>query len=269
MRSAAIAIVLASLASASHASAQTKQDCADAYVSAQVDRKEGRLLEARKKFETCNASACPAALRRDCGPWMAQIDKDIPTLEISVEGDAGPIAGARVTVDGAAFDAAGPVDPGDRVVRAEAAGMKPGEQRLTLAAGEGRRKIVIKLERDVAAPREASPSKVPIGPVVLGGVGLVGLGVFIGLGAAGNAQKARLDELGCKPNCSQSSVGSIRSLYIGADVALGVGLASLVAAGVLLGLHLAAPKQATAVASRIGLVPMTVSSSPFGLAWRF
>jgi hypothetical protein len=91
------------------------------------------------------------------------------------------------------------------------------------------------------APVERAPRPIPIGPIVVAGVGVVGIAVFAGLGAAGSAKKASLDQQACKPNCSPSQVSAGRSLYLGADVALGVGLAAVVAGAVWLGVKLGAP----------------------------
>jgi hypothetical protein len=236
--------------------AQSKQACADAYVAGQVSKKEGRLREARDRFQVCASAACPGALQRDCTPWKAQLDREIPTLTVSVKDEAGAALGAAsVTVDGAPLASPAAFDPGEHTVRVEAAGMKPAEQRVTLASGEGNRAITVRLERLAAASRP-----VPVAPIVLGASGLVALGVFAGLGVTGNAKKASLDALGCKPDCSPSEVSAARSLYLGADVALGVGLGALVAAGVVLIVQLKAP--AGAAAARF-------SPSPGGGAFTF
>lgn len=260
MRLVACAVALIAIAATpAGAFAQSKQECADAYVSAQVDRKGDKLLEARKKLAVCAAEACPDALRRDCVPWLAQVDRDLPKLTVSLKGADVAIAGAQVTVDGAAYTAGSPLDPGEHVIRVTGTGIAPSERRVRLAAGDGEKEIAIEI-----APAAAKPRPLPIAPIALGGVGVVGLAVFIGFGAAGNAKKADLDEQGCKPNCSEYAVSSIKKHYIAADVSLGVGLAALVAGGVLLGLHLAAPKQAAAVSSRLGLSP-----GAGAFTWRF
>jgi hypothetical protein len=69
----------------------------------------------------------------------------------------------------------------------------------------------------------------------------------VGLGAAGSAKKSALDQLGCKPNCSPSDVSAGRSLYLGADIALGIGLAAVVGGAIWLGVKLGAPPPPDAV----------------------
>jgi len=243
-------VVLALGMATGHAEAQTKKECADAYVAGQVSRKDGHLRDARAKFEVCAATSCPAALQRDCKPWKAQLDKDIPTLAVKATDDAGAaMADAAVTVDGAPLPAEGwvAVDPGEHVVHVEGPGMAPAEQRVTVASGDGQRTVAVRLVHKAAtggAAAAAASSKgrpVPVGPIVVGAAGVVALAVFGGLGAVGNSKKAALDASGCKPNCSQSDVDAARSMYLGADIALGVGLAAIVAAGVWLGVALGAP----------------------------
>jgi hypothetical protein len=232
--------------------AQSKQACADAYMAGQVARKAGHLRDARVQFVVCAAAGCPEALHRDCKPWLEQIDRDIPTLAVTVT-DAGgaALSGAAVTIDGVALTASGasPVDPGGHVVRAEATGMAPRELRVEIAAGE-RRSMTLALSR-VVAPAAPTPARrpVPVGPIVVAASGVVAIGIFAGLGAAGSAKKNNLDQMGCKPNCSTSDVSAGRSLYLGADIALGVGLAAVVAGAIWLGVKLGAPPPAAETVS--------------------
>jgi hypothetical protein len=229
------------------AAAQSKQECADAYIAGQVARKEGRLRDARARFEVCANSACPGALQRDCTPWKAQLDHDIPTLAVTVKDEAGaPLAGASVKVDGAPFASPGPLDPGEHKVHVEAPGRKPADQRVTLAVGESNHEVTVRL--DPAAPAPSAGRSVPVAPIVLGAAGLAALGVFAGLGATGSAKKSDLDAKNCKPNCSSSDVDAVRSLYLGADVALGIGIGALAAAGVVLIVQLKAPAAAASAA---------------------
>lgn len=253
-------VVIAIGLSPALAVAQSKQECADAYIAGQVARKEGRLRDARGRFDLCASASCPASLQRDCQPWRAELEHDIPTLAITVTDESGAtLTNASITVDGAplAASSASPFDPGDHVARIEASGMKSAERRITLAVGEGRRELAVRLTPLLLpepAPALATSSPTPIASIVVGGVGVVAIGVFAGLGAAGNAKKAGLDQSHCKPSCEPSTVSAARSLYVGADVALGVGLGALVTAGILLIVHHTAPSP-TASALRFSPSP--------------
>jgi len=75
-------------------------------------------------------------------------------------------------------------------------------------------------------PAPAAPSR--LGPALLAGVGVVGVGGFSLLTMWGRKDNQML--AGCAPDCAQASVDHIRKLYRAADVSLGVGLAALGAA---------------------------------------
>ncbi|WP_438020870.1 hypothetical protein WMF18_18185 [Sorangium sp. So ce315] len=120
----------------------------------------------------------------------------IPQVLLSVRGP-GPDA-ADVTIDGepvprAALGVRRPVDPGERTVRATAAGFAPAEVRLTLA--EGARETVA-LELTPVAPRPgASPPPIArapdAGPIASGGGARTALGIAaLGLGGVGLAAGA-------------------------------------------------------------------------------
>jgi hypothetical protein len=232
------------------ARAQSKKECADAYVAGQVARKEGRLREARAKIEVCADAACPATLQRDCKPWLAEIDRDTPRLDVQVKAeDGGPVEGASVTVDLDPLSGPTAFDPGNHVVKVEAKGMTTSERRVTLRAGEGTRTLEVRLARVQKLPEPARPRPVPVGGIVLTAIGGAALAVFAGLGVAGNAKKAALDAAHCAPHCSPSDVGTVRSLYVGADVSLGLGLGSLVTAAVLYAVHFTASPAASVILS--------------------
>jgi hypothetical protein len=80
-----------------------------------------------------------------------------------------------------------------------------------------------------AAPAQAatapSGKKTSAWPYVIGGVGLASLGTSVAFLTWGHHDNELLDQ--CSPNCSQESVDHVKSMYIAADVALGVGVVSL------------------------------------------
>lgn len=68
-------------------------------------------------------------------------------------------------------------------------------------------------------------------PYAVGGLGVASLGAGVLLTAWGKKDNDSLQ--GCQPNCFQSSVDHVRTLYLAADVAYGVGVAGLGTAAVL------------------------------------
>jgi len=79
------------------------------------------------------------------------------------------------------------------------------------------------------APGHDAPAPIPTASYILGGVGLAGLTTFAVLASSGYAAEQHLRET-CAGTCPADQVESVRNRYVAADVALGVGVASLVAA---------------------------------------
>src|SRR5262249_44588232 len=88
------------------------------------------------------------------------------------------------------------------------------------------------------------PSRLRPGMLVLGGVGFLGLGVFSYFGLTGLSKEHALEQ-SCMPRCPPSDIDGVRHRYLAADIALGVGLASLAAA--VLWYALSPPAQASSV----------------------
>jgi hypothetical protein len=255
-RCAVASTLLALITAAAPALAQTKQECADAYTAAQVSRKESKLVDARDKLTVCANASCPAALRKDCVPWLAEVEAALPTVAVKPVDETGRVVvGATVTIDGHAIAREGEyattrLDPGEHVIRVEAPGTNGGEERVTLAAGSSRREIVVRVKRAgpvVTAPPPSEPPAeasrpIPTATFVLAGLGVAGVGAFAVLGAVGASKKGQLDQEGCKPNCKQSDVDAIKTDYIAADVALGVGGAALAGALIVFLARPSAPK---------------------------
>jgi hypothetical protein len=87
-----------------------------------------------------------------------------------------------------------------------------------------------------------SPAPIPTASYVLGGLGLASLTTFAVLASSGYAAEQHLRKT-CGGACESDEVGAVRSRYAAADVALGVGVASLLAAGAV---WLWAPKEPNA-----------------------
>lgn len=142
--------------------------------------------------------------------------------------------GASVLVDGAKSERAAWVDPGDRVIRAEAPGMEPEQKQISLEAGE-RRTVRFTL----APPRPPEPVPDPSAPQRRAGL------TFVGLGAAGLAAGAVLGALALErkirmnQTCGGNScdTGTLRGEYRelqseASDFASGATLAFVVGAAV-------------------------------------
>ncbi|XXT24056.1 hypothetical protein WME94_21185 [Sorangium sp. So ce429] len=138
----------------------SKRACAAAYERAQGLRRDGKLIAAREALIACSQPTCPAAAVADCGPWLAEVEKSLPSVVIAAR-DAGgrERLDVRVLVDGrllaAALDGkALPVDPGPHTFRYEPAGGPAVEERVLIREGEKNRAITVIL----GAPPAGGPS---------------------------------------------------------------------------------------------------------------
>ncbi len=232
-----------------------KRACLATYVETQSNRQAGKLIAARAAAMTCGNDACPPVLRSDCVTWLRELDASIPTVVFSAStADGRDVADARVTVDGQVVvdrttGEAVAMDPGEHVVACEAEGYRRVEIHLVAAEGVRNRAVRFDIE-PVTGPPPASPSPSqapratesrPIRPAtyVLGSLGVVGLGVWIAVGASafwGNPSVETLDR--CKPNCNPGDRSDVQRKLDVADIA---GATAVVALGGALLLYLTRP----------------------------
>src|SRR4051812_549132 len=58
--------------------------CVAAHEEAQIARMRDSLLKARTAALSCSQAECPALLRTDCVQWFAELDRQVPSLVLSV-----------------------------------------------------------------------------------------------------------------------------------------------------------------------------------------
>lgn len=124
------------------------QACATAYEQAQVARNNGKLVVAQEHLRICVQEACPDFVKTDCGQWLSDIKRDIPSVIFSPVDSHGKelFEGVKVRVDGTEVPLDGrPVelDPGQHEVTYEYEG-ETQTQKVAIRQGEKNR--VIKLE---------------------------------------------------------------------------------------------------------------------------
>lgn len=204
-------------------------------------------MDARAQLLICAQSECPDLIANDCGVWLPEVEASLSSLVFAVAGTGGrDLVDVRVfandrlvtdRTDGRALT----LDPGRYVFRFEADGYTPLNMDVSILQSEKNR--ILRAELRPVASTRAAPERseaartgggVPVATWVLGGTALVGLGAFTYLAVSG---KDRLDALmaSCGPdNCTERQVESGKTQYIAADIALGVGVASAIAAVVVL-----------------------------------
>lgn len=218
--------------------------CYASYENAQQLRNKGDLVAAREELRVCADPACPAAVTTDCGPWLNAVEASLSTVtfmvrdekgadleDVTVKMDGKPIA---TKLDGKAV----PVNAGVHTFTFSAIGRNDEEKKITVHEGEKARAIDVTLSpagsstREDEAPKGTKGKNLAAPFFVLGGVGVVGFGMFGVFGGLGLAAKSDAEDT-CAPNCSDDEVSGIKTDFLVADVSMGIGAAALVGATIV------------------------------------
>jgi hypothetical protein len=221
--------------------------CLTAHPMAQRLRQDGALVSARTELLVCARAVCPAVVRAECGRWLAEVEDLTPSIVVSAQSVSGAdLTDVRVFADGRAVaerldGRAMPLDPGPHKIQLQAGGYEPTEMDVLLREREKARPLTFKMKdsspksvarsseqrRSVGEPTETRP--VPAVVYVLGAVGILAMGSFVGFGAAGRADYFELKDR-CGPGCAASDVAPMRTELLIADVSLGVSVLALAGA---------------------------------------
>ncbi len=231
----ALALGASLLVDASALRADDRQSCDDSYVQAQRTRKAGKLRAAHAQLLVCARPTCPSFVTRDCTTWLAEVEKETPSIVVTAKDAQGQPA-TQVTVymddekitdqlDGRAIA----VDPGPHKMRYECQGntvtsdvvVAEGTKDQPLTAEFKPAKPPEPLPPTEPPPRQEKPAQrggIPTATFVLGGIAVAGLALFTYFGLKD------LSDQGCKPNCTQDQADSVHSNAHLADISLLVGL---------------------------------------------
>lgn len=237
--------------------------CVHYHMEAQQQRRAKKLIEAKASMRECAMSECPTMIQQDCLNWIQSIDEQTPSIVFSIEADGKPVTDAKVTIDNREADASAgiavPLNPGPHTYVVSKPPYEPQSGSLNILEGQRYRIFNVRFERQQPATPQPPPGlsgktetvrPVPAGTWVLLGVGVLGAGAFASMGLMGKAQEEDLKDV-CSPNCTDHDTLSMRSLYLGADIAAGVGAAAFIAAGIV---FLARPSYERRVA--VGIAPL-------------
>lgn len=219
--------------------------CVQKHEEAQIRRRDGQLRAARAALLQCSGAVCPAAIRADCGGWLPEVEKSLPSVVLGARSSKGDESVGRVSVDGELLATrmegkAIDVDPGMHVFRFEVPPYDPVEQRIVIREGEKDRALSVTLAPQPGTAYEAAKPPpppleevrpVPAAVFVLGGGVLAGLAAFTGLGASGLVVRSSLASAsGCAPFCTGAQIQPVRTRFLAADVSLGVAAVAAIAA---------------------------------------
>jgi hypothetical protein len=258
-----------------HADEGRREQCVQSYEAGQRVKKAGNLLEAASRLAFCANPSCPALMRQDCAARLEEVKAATPSLVLNIrfEGARAPV---HVAIDGQgrawAEDARQViVNPGRHDLRVEAEGFKT--QTVTFLIGEGEQSVPMEVhlaakptEKTPSPPTSATSTAIPatVPPVALppaapppaappahvavappgpptaaiwvGASSLIGTMGFVYFGLKARQRETQLEDQ-CAPMCTASQVNEVKQDYLLANVGLGLGVASLVASGVLFLVH--------------------------------
>jgi hypothetical protein len=212
--------------------------------------KQGKIASAWGEFTQSVALARQAgnATREQvAGEAAAALEPRLPRLAVTVADEA-RLKGLEVTRNQSAIEQGGwgtplPVDPGEVVIEAHAPGHKPWSTRITLQEAETKSVAIPVLAPDEQAIPAAAPNwwtaRRRTG-AVLGAAGVVSIAVgsYFGVEALQTKQQAiprcptRDGEVRCDSTGSSLSKTAVEQAWV-SDITIGVGVAAVVAAVVL------------------------------------
>jgi hypothetical protein len=210
----------------------------------QISRMHESLMSARASALSCSQAECPALLRTDCVQWFGELDKEVPSIVVSLHAGDTDVASVAVRIDGHPVARALEgqlleLDPGQHLVEVVPAGRPALSREVVLAAGEKGRLIVFDMpSRETPAPSPSSPVKsaaqavrpIPTLTWVLSGAAIAAAGAGSVFGALALSKRSSLekkpDNGGCAPYCTNSQVAPVHHLSLTADVLFGVAAVS-------------------------------------------
>ncbi len=255
--------------------ADDKAACLDGAAKGQRLRATHKLVAAREQLRICANARCPSIVQSDCARWLDAVEAALPTVVVTAKNAAGPVAEAKLIVDGQPFAArldgrATPIDPGLHTFHLETADGAILDQQVVVPEGEQNMRVALELRLPSQGapatrgdPASGTPVRATASPWktvgwVLGGAGVVGLGVgaAFGLVAMNDKNDANCNAAG---QCLSGPLADARTAAGAADIALVAG-AILFAGGAALVLfsphassgHERSPAAAVRVAPAVG-----------------
>jgi hypothetical protein len=217
---------------------ESKSACLQAYESSQVLRQQGHLIKARETLGICSRQECPPLVRGDCGTWLEEVERALPSVIVQATVDGAEIADVSVSIDGAIVKTrldgkAISADPGAHEFRFETPGFPPNSASVVVREGEHYRSLPVAFQSHKTPPLPVPITRpIPLSVWVLGAVGVAGMAGFTVFGLLGNQKKQSL-QTSCAPFCAPSDVDVASHQYVTADLSLLVGAGALVIGSVL------------------------------------
>jgi hypothetical protein len=202
-------VVAASLLVPALVHADARKECVAAADHGQDLRDKGKLTEAKKAFVTCARDECPSMVSRQCVTWLTEVEREIPTVNVRArDAQNRDLVDVNVIVDEVLVTSAldgrpMQVDPGVHTFRYQHQGDPDVQQQLVIRSGEKDRLLDVRF----------GGAKAPV--------------------AASTTAASEAPANGALPAVGEEKRGFRFPVFAG--VTLGIGLASFVGMGVLIG----------------------------------
>jgi hypothetical protein len=167
---ASFALVFSSTVGLRIAMAGDIEECASAHLEAQKLRERAHLVTARAQLVACSNARCPRPIAKQCSVWLAEIERDMPTILIEAKDASGSdVLDLEVLLDGALIvqSAAGDsiaVDPGRHTLRFRSAGLGEVTQDIVVRVTEKNRRVTVRFDGPVPEARD-STANLPLAAV--------------------------------------------------------------------------------------------------------
>ncbi len=170
-----LGILASALAANTPSAADDKGACLGAASQGQNLRDARKLIEARQQFQICARQQCPAMVQQDCAGWLADVERDLPSVVITAkDSDGMDLVDVEVSVDGEPLvtkldGRAAPTNPGEHVFRFKLRDGAQRDQLVLIKEGEKNQTIAVILERRarVSARQGAVDGQAVASPPVL------------------------------------------------------------------------------------------------------
>lgn len=233
------------VAFAAPSSSDTKE-CIAAFDQGQHSKTDHHLKQAQTQLLACTKETCPGVLRADCAETLKSVQTALPSVVLGAQDGGKDVTDVKVfngtdlvasSLDGKAVD----LDPGEYDFRFEHGANPPVTVHFALREGEKNREV-----RGIFNPPKPVPLVLPPPErEPRSTTGYVVPAVFVAGGIAGfivaAIERKTFDndvatfklppkEGGCAPICTQDSRAQLSTTLVHANVALGIGIGSLVIA---------------------------------------
>ncbi len=255
--------------------AEVFEACASAAERGQVARRQGKLLEARADFRSCDAAECPAVVRIDCARWNAEVEEETPSVVLRARDSRGhdvidvQVSTREGTIANRLEGVAVELDPGRYDLQFETPSGAVAMETVLLALGEQRREVTgtfsVPLNADGSRARELTSHVLSVphprtvagsrpGPTptrapgalayIFAGASALSFGAFAYFDLAGQSGYSDLaNGCGRTRSCTSDQVDPVRTDFRAAGAFLG---AAVVFVGLATWQFLVPPRPATA-----------------------